>query len=427
MLRRTAQSCWKSRRNRRTIFPTAAKRLPSEAAIRDRMRAQNYDVLIYFPPDFSEQLTAFHRALQRRVGQPEQAAPPLPTVPAPEIYYDSVKEKSQVTFDRVARVLGRWQEAIGDRNLRDSHVPQIAAKPFEAAPHNLAETKQREAAVWAKILPFVLLLWALTGAFYPAIDLCAGEKERGTLETLLCSPAQRTEIVAGKLLAVMLFSMATSILNLLSMGATGWLVLRQMGSLGTAFQLGFPPLSAIAWLLLALIPASALFSALCLSLAVFARSTKEGQYYLMPLILIAMPLMVLPLAPGVELTLGNSLIPLTGLILLLRKLLEGDIWDALPFIPPVALVTFIGCRIATRWAVDQFNKESVLFRESERWDFRLWVKHLWRDRGPTPTVAMAVCCGVAILSVQFFLNLALASSQLSTIGDWRGYYLSASW
>ena len=62
-------------------------------------------------------------------------------------------------------------------------------------------------------------------------------------------------------------------------------------------------------------PISALFSALCLALAAFARSTKEGQYYLMPLLLVTMPLVILPMSPGVELNLGNSLIPVTGVVL----------------------------------------------------------------------------------------------------------------
>ena len=86
-----------------------------------------------------------------------------------------------------------------------------------------------------------------------------------------------------------------------------------------------PPL----WLLMALLPIVALFSALSLALAAFARSTKEGQYYLMPLLLVTMPLVVLPMAPGVELNLGNSLIPVTGVVLLLRRLLEGHTcWPA---------------------------------------------------------------------------------------------------
>ena len=87
---------------------------------------------------------------------------------------------------------------------------------------------------WSKILPFLLLIWALTGAFYPAVDLCAGEKERGTLETLLSSPAERSEIVGGKLLTVMLFSMATAVLNCLSMGVTG-------SCMGQLPDLGSPP------------------------------------------------------------------------------------------------------------------------------------------------------------------------------------------
>ena len=79
----------------------------------------------------------------------------------------------------------RWSQ----QNLRQSNLPAAAAQPFELDSTDVAEDVRRRAALWSKILPFVLMVWALTGAFYPAIDLCAGEKERGTLETLLSSPA----------------------------------------------------------------------------------------------------------------------------------------------------------------------------------------------------------------------------------------------
>ena len=108
------------------------------------------------------------------------------------------------------------------------------------------------------------MIWALTGAFYPAVDLCAGEKERGTLETLLTSPAARSEIVCGKLLTVMSFSMATAVLNLVSMTATGSFIaiqIQKMGSGRLPLDVGPPPLMAMFWLLLALVPISALFSA----------------------------------------------------------------------------------------------------------------------------------------------------------------------
>ena len=169
----------------------------------------------------------------------------------------------------------------------------------------------------------------------------------------------------GKLATIMLFSMVTAILNLASVGMTGLMVMIRMP------EFGLPPPTAILALAIALVPISALFSALCLALAAFARSTKEGQYYLMPLLLITMPLVIVPMSPGVELNLGTSLIPVTGIVLLLKNLLEGNYWLALQYSPAVVGITLAACLLSIRWAIGQFNSESVLFRESERLDLRL--------------------------------------------------------
>ena len=161
-------------------------------------------------------------------------------VPSPEIIYSTANDKSQIAFARLSDVLRRWTEQIGEDNLAASGVPPTAARPFAVGTADVADkTGHRGAAIWSKILPVLLLLWALTGAFYPAIDLCAGEKERGTLETLLSSPAQRSEIVLGKLLTIMLFSIVTAVLNLVSMGITGWMVVRRLPGFG------LPPPTAI--------------------------------------------------------------------------------------------------------------------------------------------------------------------------------------
>ena len=241
-------------------------------------------------------------------------------------------------------MLGAGSSEIGDRTSRQRRTGRGRPAVRDGDAGRGRRAGHRKAAVWSKILPFVLLIWALTGAFYPAVDLCAGEKERGTLETLLSSPAERSEIVLGKLLTVMLFSMATAMLNLVSMGVTGrscsarcrtWARRRRWPS----------RLAAVA-----LVPVSALFSALCLALAAFARSTKEGQYYLMPLVLVTMPLTILPMAPGVELNLGNSLIPITGVVLLLRSMLEGNYWRHCLILPLVVAVTLACCLLAIRWA-----------------------------------------------------------------------------
>ncbi|MGD9719699.1 MAG: ABC transporter permease subunit/CPBP intramembrane protease [Pirellulales bacterium] len=372
--------------------------LPPLELARQDMLAGNYDVVVYFPPTFDERFTHFQQALAHsREGEASEKV----EMPRVEVYPNLARDASKAAHRRVSDVLDRWRDQIGRRNLVASKLPPTTARPFEIATLDVAEESQRRAALWSKVLPFVLLIWALTGAFYPAIDLCAGEKERGTLETLLSSPAERIEIVWGKLLTIMIFSMATAVLNLASMGIAGSLVLSQLPDFGP------PPGLAIVWLLVALVPVSALFSALCLALAAFARSTKEGQYYLMPLVLVAMPLTILPMAPGVELNVGNSLIPITGVMLLLRTMLEGNYLEALPYVPLVGLVTLGCCWMAIRWATEQFNTESVLFRESERWGVGLWVRHLLRDREPTPSFAEAMFCGVLILMIRFFMSFGM--------------------
>src|SRR6185369_10734798 len=134
--------------------------------------------------------------------------------------------------------------------------------------------------------------------------------------------------------------------NLTSLGVTAQYVVTQLTSMASTesmTSLNFPPLPVVACMFAALLPMSALFSALCLACAAFARSTKEGQYYLMPLLLVTLPLMMLPMSPGVELNLGNSLIPISGVVLLLRTLVEGNYGDALPYIAPVVGMTLVCC------------------------------------------------------------------------------------
>ena len=381
---------------------------------RKKIEGGEYDAVVNFPPTFAEELARFRQELANRQAAGSDSEEKPAEVPMPEIYVNTAADKSRMAYERVDAVLMRWREAIAHENLRRSHVPVIATRPFEVKITELAEEEVKRAAVWSKILPFVVLIWALTGAFYPAVDLCAGEKERGTLETLLTSPARRSEIVAGKLLTVMTFSMATSLLNLASMGLTGTFILAQMSGMHgmpASMSIGPPPWFAFAWLIVALIPCSALFSALSLAIAAFAKSSKEGQYYLMPLLLVSLPLMMLPLLPAAELDLGMSFIPITGVLLLLRAIIEGQVWDAVRFFIPVTAVTIGCCWLAVRWAVDQFNNESVLFREGERFDLRLWFKHLFRDRGDTPTVQQALLCGVLLLMIRFFGGLAASMPE----------------
>src|SRR5262249_19265365 len=228
--------------------------------------------------------------------------------------------------------------------------------PSKRAAEELYETILR-------VFPFVLVMWCLAGALYPAVDVCAGEKERGTMETLLISPTSREEIVWGKFLTIWVFSAATALLNLLSMGLTTWLFSR------AAPNDVFRP-AALIWAVVLLLPLSAFFSAVALAVGAYARSSKEGQYYLMPLFLLTMPLVLFTLAPGVELNPFYSMVPVTGVALLLQKMMATVAPDGtlglyfLTVLSPLLIYSWL----ALRWAIEQFQREEVLFREAERLD-----------------------------------------------------------
>jgi sodium transport system permease protein len=370
-----------------------------EQAIRNRVA----DAVVTIPRDLLSRLD--------QAEDPESIGTP--------ILYDSTDEPSQITNLRVKEVLSRWKKKIVAARLERDRKPPSYTEPIEIRSVDIASESQVGVSVWSRLFPFLLVMMSLTGAFYPAIDLCAGEKERGTMETLLISPASRAEIVLGKFFTVVLASMMTALLNLVSMGLTGLQLANQVSGLAGEGQrrlasvIAPPTFASAFWMLLLLIPLSVFFSAICLALAVLARSMKEGQYYMTPLYLVCLPLIFLTLAPGIELNPFYSLVPVTGVSLLLRALILGDYDVAWRYFLPVLLPTIIYGGIALRWAIDQFQREDVLFREAERFELKSWIRHLLRDKEPTPNGAEALFCFVLMLTSAWFMIQYLAGSGLA--------------
>lgn len=339
------------------------------------------------------------------------------------IHYKSVDETSKITYLRLREALDRWKGGIVEERRKEDKLPEGYAQPIDVKPLDAATTQEIGGSVWGRIFPFLLVIMSLTGAFYPAVDLCAGEKERGTMETLLISPAGRAEIVLGKFLAVLAASVTTAVLNLLSMGLTGLQLARRAVGFGgdsareAAAALAPPTLQSAIWMLVLLIPLAAFFSAVCLAVAAMARSMKEGQYYMTPLYLICLPLIFLTMTPGIELNAFYSLVPVTGAALLLRALIVGDYATAIRFFVPVLVPTVIYAWLALRWAVEQFQDEEVLFRESERFNLVQWVRATIRDRGDRPTASQAVLCFALVITASWlFAQASLTAGATGGLG-----------
>ncbi len=176
----------------------------------------------------------------------------------------------------------------------------------------------------ATMVPLVLVLMTMAGAVYPAIDLTAGERERGTMEALIVSPTPTYQLLLAKYSAVVTVSLLTAIANLLAMTITLWA--SGMGKL--IFGEAALSVGLIGQILALLILFTTFFSALLLAITSFAKSFKEAQAYLIPVMLLALTPGVLSLLPGVRFTSTLATIPLVNIVLMARQALtDGVEWN----------------------------------------------------------------------------------------------------
>jgi sodium transport system permease protein len=255
----------------------------------------------------------------------------------------------------------QWKDRIVSRRLDGRHIPKTLLTPFSVVRTNVVSSKKITGNLVGMILPYVVILMCMTGAIYPAIDLTAGEKERGTLETLLCTPVARTHLVLGKVLIVLTVSVMTALVSISSNVAALILMKQLSGGIakGKGASLALDP-AALAGVVVVMIPMAVFISALMVALGLFARSSKEAATYLQPLIILA----ILPAAagglPGVEMNYRMAFIPVFNVSLISKEILAGVFhWNFIVLV--FAVMAAYAC-VAVAAAVAIFKRESVLFR-----------------------------------------------------------------
>lgn len=282
------------------------------------------------------------------------------------IYSHEGELRSEFAAAELRRVFAdHSSREIADR-LAARGLPRSFIRPFDIKTENVAPPEKVAGNAFGGLLPYFFLLLSFTAAMYPAIDLTAGEKERGTLETLLCSPAGRTEIVFGKFLMVLTASLTTVLCSLLSTLVSAGLVAAMFSPelLGQAraTRVTALPINPLGLLMVVgmAVPMSVLFSAVQFSLGLFARSYKEAQSYISPLLGVILLPAFLGMLPGMDLSPGLALVPILNVSLVSKELVAGVWhWDL------IALIFGSSCvyaAVALTWAVRLFNREDVLFR-----------------------------------------------------------------
>lgn len=309
----------------------------------EAIRERKIDAAVVIPDDFEEGL----RALKR---------------PKVALYRDSTELSSRMAERKLVGVITLYVGEIGQRALQELKVDLSKIPTFETEMREVASQEKQQGALLATVLPYILIFLCLTGAMYVAIDLTTGEKERGTLETLLVSPALRLEIVAGKFVTVFFASLVTAALAAASTAVT--LVLSGPTSITpTGPRLEFSAsFGSLMLLMVLLLPIAATFSALLMCVSLFARSYKEAMSYLTPLMLFVVVPAFISMIPGVQANLGLALIPVANASLGMREVLKGELdWAYLgvTFLSS-AVIALVSLLLAARL----FLRESVLFRSA---------------------------------------------------------------
>jgi sodium transport system permease protein len=285
--------------------------------------------------------------------------------------------ESEMRSDRAASEVRSFFAAYGERivaaRLAERGLSPATIRPLQIQTKNVAPPEKVGGNFIGGIIPYFFLLIAFSGAMYPAMDLTAGEKERGTMETLLCSPVARIDIVLGKFLMILTASLATVVFSLVSMGLTftfggPFLAQKLLGASGPAAARAaekiaqmttLDPVGMVAVVVMVL-PMIVLFAAGLFTISLFAKSFKEAQSYVSPLFIAILTPAMIGTLPGVELNTKLALVPILNVSLASKELVSG-VWQW-NYLSLIFGSTCIYAALALALAVRMFNREGVIFR-----------------------------------------------------------------
>ena len=326
----------------------------------------------------------------------------------------SYRSSSSFSLD-AKRFVEERLRAVNDRfieeQLRQLNPPIVPPIAMSARP--LQTEDAAPAFSMATLIPLILILMTVTGAVYPAIDLTAGERERGTLEALISAPVPRHELLFAKYLAVLFVALLTALANLLSMVVTAY----SAGMENLLFGSGGISIRLLGLIFGLLVVFAGFFSAVILILTSFARSFKEAQAYLIPVMLVSLAPGVLCLLPGIEMTGWMSVTPLVNIVILARDIFDGRAQSA--WVLATLISTVLYSAVALSVAAKIFGTDAVLYGSEGSWADLI-------RRPATPRSSATLSQAMFCLAVLFPAFLTLSGVPGRMMGQWIEGRLTAN-
>ena len=275
-----------------------------------------------------------------------------------KIYFKSSDLMSKSKKRMQDALEGYKQKTVRDR-LNKLNIEDQLLEPLNVINIDMSTAKETLGKAIGGFIPYILVMFIFLGAMYPAIDLGAGEKERGSLETLLSSPATKFEITMGKLLVVSLAGMVSGLVSVLGISSSLFFIDKIPEQIRATILELINPFMIISIIIL-MIPIAIFFASMLLSISFYAKSFKEAQSLMGPLNMVILVPLFLSLGPGMEMDHSTALMPLINVGLLTKEILAGSV-EPIYFIETLLSLLFFAA-IGIRFSVYWFEKENTIFR-----------------------------------------------------------------
>ena len=307
------------------------------AGVKDSIENGSIDALLEFDSNFNEKVSTLSSG-------------------GLKLYY---KSTNLLVEKRIREKLDIYKTIIMNDRIKQLKISSEALEPLTISKIDIASPKEQIGKMIGGFIPYIFIMLCFLGCMYPALDLITGEKERGTLETLLTVPASRFKILIGKTITIALVGISAAIMAMAGM----FFSLKFIDDIPPDFLNVINDLLGLKFILMLfamLIPLSIFFAGLLSAIVVRASSFKEAQSYVTPLSFVIIIPAMIALMPGVELTWQTVWIPILNIALATKQIIAGTIQSSHYLVVVVSLILL--AVVAVFLSLKQFSKETMILK-----------------------------------------------------------------
>jgi len=304
---------------------------------KDSVSAESYDAILDFAPGFEKSIDSLQAGTL-------------------SFYFKSTNE---IVEKRINEKLELYKSAILSARFSKLNLSQGMLKPLDVHTMDVASTKEQIGVLLGGFIPYFFILFCYLGCMYPAIDMLTGEKEKGTIETLLTVPASRFSILMGKMIAIAIIGVCAAIMTMSGM----FMVVRLSNGIPPEILKAISDILSVKFILMLfamLIPLSIFFAGILSAVAIRASTFKEAQSYVTPMSFVVIIPAVIALMPGMKLTWETSWIPILNIALATKEIVSGTIKNLQYLLIVFSLIAFAG--IAVLLSIRQFSNEKNILK-----------------------------------------------------------------